>query len=70
MKYLIVVISFIFIFNCMKNTRPEPKRPFKKLSQKEQILKIIEFKVEHSDDFTEKVTLQDLKYTILSKVED
>ena len=65
MKYIIAFILFIVIFSCDEIVKDEP---IKKLSQKQQIIEIIDFKISRSNNFQVRTALQDLKYTVIASV--
>ena len=67
MKKIIIILIFLGIINCNEFVKPDDSKP---LSQKQQIIKMIDRKIKYSNDAKEKEILKDLKYSIIARIKE
>ncbi len=60
----LMILSFM---SCDEIVKPDKSKP---LSQKYQIVEMIDLKIEYSNEFCEKVALKDLRHSILVRIKD
>lgn len=67
MKKIIIILIFLGIISCNEIVKFDNSKP---LSQKQQIIKMIDKKIKYSNDAKEKEILKDLKYSIIARIKD